>query len=315
MVKARPPHKSTHGGRKSGFRVRKPRPWYQRYPWLPWTLGLIVLALAVLALRSDGADDPASDTSASDPVVGADLHSLAVDPQNPETLYIGSHQGVSLSRDGGETWEVIEGLNGADAMGWAFTTDSVFVGGHPGLMVSSDDARTFELRNDGLPSTDVHALGGGEGTLYAGLAGAGTFASADQGRSWEPRSSEFGGAFMGRIQVDPSDDEHLLAPDMQAGVVESVDGGRTWKALGGVQGAMWVTWNAADTGDIIATGMEGAARTTDGGKTWERLEVPDGASLVEFSPGEPKRLYAAVLKAPEAEVYVTEDGGRTWARS
>ena len=33
-------------------------------------------------------------------------------------------QGVWVSTDGGETWEVIERLNGADAMGWAFTGDA-----------------------------------------------------------------------------------------------------------------------------------------------------------------------------------------------
>ncbi|HYN36097.1 MAG TPA: hypothetical protein VEV82_03890, partial [Actinomycetota bacterium] len=179
---------------------------------MPWVIGLGVVAIVLFALRSGSADAPAPGVSVTNPVVGADLHSLVVDPDDPETLYIGSHQGVSISSDVGKTWEVVESLNGADAMGWAFTDEAILVGGHPGLSVSIDDGVTFEQRNEGLPSTDVHALGAGREVIYAGLAGVGTFASTDGGKTWEERSKEVGGGFMGRIVVDPSDDDHLVAP-------------------------------------------------------------------------------------------------------
>ena len=288
--------------------------------WLSWVVGLLAVTVAVVALRSDGADTPTnaagsgSNVSASYPVVGDDLHSLVVSPDDPETLYIGSHQGVSVSRDGGASWEAVESLNGADAMGWAFTDDALLVGGHPGLRISTDGEKTSEESSEGLPSPDVHALGAGGETIYAGLAGLGTFASTDEGRSWEARSEEFGGAFMGRIQVDPADEEHLLAPDLQVGAVESTDGGRTWETLGGVQQAVWVSWNPEDTEHIIAVTQGSATESVDGGATWEELEIPAGASVVEFSPHDPKTLYAAVLDAPEAKIHVSHDGGKSWTQ-
>ncbi len=299
---------------RSGAHKRKPQPWFREKSTILWVVGLVAMGVALIALRSDGVDAPAPGASVANPVVGGDLHSLVVSPDDPDTLYIGSHQGVSISTDGGATWEVVESLNGADAMGWAFTDGAIFVGGHPGLSVSRDGGKTFEQLNDGLPSTDVHALGAGREVIYAGLAGVGTFASTDGGQSWEARSEEVGGAFMGRIQVDPLDDEHLLAPDMGGGAMESTDGGRTWGALGGVQGAMWVSWDQNDTDHIIATTQGSAAVSTDGGANWEPLEIPTGASIVEFSPNDPEVLFAAVLEAPEASVYVSRDGGDTWAR-
>lgn len=302
-------------GQRRRARKRPPLSWYRRYSWLPWAVGLVVVVAVVIALRSGEGDAPAPGVAGSKPVVGADLHSLAVDPNDPDTLYIGSHQGVSVSTDGGQTWKVIESLNGADAMGWAFTDDAILVGGHPGISVSVDGGKTFEPHNQGLPSTDVHALGAGEDVIYAGLAGVGTFASTDGGRSWEARSEDVGGAFMGRIQVNPADEEHLLAPDMQAGAVESADGGRTWEALGGVEGAMWVTWDSKDTDHMIVSGQGSAAESVDGGESWEAFEIPEGASIVEFSPHNPKFLYAAVLEAPEASVYVSRDVGRSWKRT
>jgi photosystem II stability/assembly factor-like uncharacterized protein len=307
--KKQPPARS-----KSGARKRQLQPWYREHAWVPWAIGLVVLVVAVFALRSGGTDAPAPGLAVPNPVVGDDLHSLVVDPTDPDTLYIGSHRGVSVSTDGGETWEVVESLNGADAMGWAFTDDLILVGGHPGLSVSTDSGKTFEQRNEGLSSTDVHALGAGDEVIYAGLAGVGTFASTDGGQSWEARGEEVGGAFMGRIHVDPSNDEHLLAPDMGGGAMESTDGGRSWTALGGVQGAMWVSWDENDTDHMIVTTQGSSAESIDGGETWEPLKIPQGASIVEFSPHDRELLFAAVLEAPEASVYISRNGGDTWIR-
>ena len=304
------PHKDASRGRTT----KKPAPsWYERSPLLPWIFGIGILAIVMFALRSDGADAPAPGESVARPVVGGDLHSLVVDPNDPETLYIGGHEGVSVSTDGGASWEVVESLQGADAMGWAFTDDATYVGGHPGLMASTDGGETFEARNDGLVSPDVHALGAGRNVVYAGLAGLGTFASNDGGATWEERNDRVGGAFMGRIVVDPADDDHSLAPDMESGIVESTDGGRSWEPLN-VQGVSWVSWDVSDSDRIIVTAQGDAAESTDGGRSWDTLDVPDGVTIVEISPHDPDRLVAAALQAPQAVVYVSTDGGATWAQ-
>ena len=305
------PHQDAARGRTT----KKPAPsWYERSPMLPWIIGIGILAIVMFALRSDGSDAPAPGESVARPVVGGDLHSLVVDPSDPDTLYIGSHEGVSVSTDGGASWEVVESLQGADAMGWAFTDDAVFVGGHPGIMVSTNGGETFEVRNDGLVSTDVHALGAGEDVVYAGLAGLGLFASTDGGATWEERNDRMGGAFMGRIVVDPAADDHILAPDMESGILESTDGGRSWDPLN-VQQVTWVSWDTSDSDRIIVTAQGDAAESTDGGRSWDRFEVPDGVTIVEISPHDPNLLVAAALHAPEAAIFVSRDGGASWESS
>jgi photosystem II stability/assembly factor-like uncharacterized protein len=299
---------------KSGRRPPAHPPWYRRGDVAVYLVVAAVAAIVAVVVLGGNEDRGTPTQPVSNPVVGADLHSFVVDPKDPDTLYIGSHSGVSVSIDGGKTWAAEPTLDGADAMGWAFTQDLILVGGHPGLSVSTDGGATFDQRNEGLPTTDVHALGAGKDVIYAGLAGVGTFASTDGGQSWEARSEQVGGAFMGRIQVDPSDDDHVIAPDMGAGAVESTDGGRTWGSLGGLQMSMWVSWDVRDTDHIVVTGQGSAAESTDGGRSWDPLEIPEGASIVEFSPHDSKVLYAAVLEAPEASVYVSEDAGKTWTR-
>jgi len=299
LRRQRPPR--TRKGRKRG-----------RTSAAGWGAGVVVLIgiAAFLALQRGG-DEKGSLAS---PFVGGDLHSLVVDPADDSRLYVGGHEGVAVSTNGGSTWEQIESLDGADAMGWAFTDDAVLVGGHPGLFVSSDGGRTFVGDNDGLPATDIHALGAGEGVVYAASPAAGVIASTDGGRTWELRTDQAGQGFMGRILVDPQDAQHIVAPDMQFGAVVSTDGGRTWRGLGGVQGAMWVSWDLDRTDHLVVSGMGQAAETTDGGRSWRPVSVPEGASVIELSPSQPEVLFAGVLDGTDAVVWVSRDGGATWER-
>ncbi|MGH2811929.1 MAG: WD40/YVTN/BNR-like repeat-containing protein, partial [Actinomycetota bacterium] len=235
-TKKRPERPKRRPATRGGRPPRRRLPWYRRHEGRTFLIvaGIVVAGAIGLVATRQGRPDQ---SSPSVPVVGPDLHSLVVDPAAPVRLWIGSHQGASVSTDGGRTWRVEPSLDGADAMGWAFVGDTILVGGHPGISVSTDGGQSFEQRNEGLPATDVHALGAGESVIYAASPAAGVFASTDGGSTWEMRTAEVGQAFMGRILVDPADEDHLLAPDMQAGAAESTDGGRSWTALGGVQGA------------------------------------------------------------------------------
>jgi hypothetical protein len=72
---------------------------------------------------------------------------------------------------------------------------------------------------------------------------------------------------MGTILVDATNTDRLIAPDMAGALAVSNDGGRSWRPLGGPAGAMAVAWNPHDQDEIIAVGMQAAARSTDGGST------------------------------------------------
>jgi photosystem II stability/assembly factor-like uncharacterized protein len=271
-------------------------------------VGLGVVAAILLTRTDTGPSSPGR------PFVGGDLHSLVMAPGATSRLYVGGHEGVAVSADGGQTWRQVQSLGGADAMGWAFTAQRVLVGGHPGLFVSDDGGRTFRMDNDGLPATDIHALGTGAGVIYAASPQLGVFASTDGGSSWEVRTDQAGQGFMGTILVDPGDPEHLVAPDMQAGAVESSDGGRSWRVLGGVPGAMWVSWDPAKMDWIVVSGMGQAAASQDGGRTWAPLMVPEGSSVVEIDARDTDTLFAGVLDGTEAVVWVSRNGGSTWSR-
>ncbi len=270
------------------------------------------LLLFVAARSYDEPPDQVDGVAAG--VTGPDFHSLVADPTTPGVLYVGGHQAVSTSTNGGRTWTRIAALDGADAMGWGFRDGAVFVSGHPGLNRSDDAAASFSRVNDGLPGTDVHAFGAGREVLYGASVDGGLFASTDGGASWDVRATEGTQPFFGRIVVDPDDDDHLYAPDAQLGVAESTDGGRTWATLdSGLPAATWLSRTGDSLDVLIASGPAGAARSTDAGRTWTRFNLPAGASLVEIAPEDPEVLYAGVHDGAAVRVQVSRDGGATWS--
>jgi photosystem II stability/assembly factor-like uncharacterized protein len=273
-------------------------------------IGAAVIAVGAMVLWMNRSDAP---TSGSAPFVGGDLHSFVAVPGADPVLFAGGHEAVSVSTDDGRTWSAVESLQDADAMGWAFLDGSIWVGGHPGLEISTDGGQSFQPRNDGLPATDIHALGGSDSVLYAASPAAGFLASTDEGATWEIRNPGVGQSFMGAILVDPSDPDRVVAPDMSAGAVETTDGGRTWRVLGGVAGAMWISWDPADTERIIVSATGVATLTEDGGATWSSLEVPTDVSIVQIEPDDPNTWYAAAWSQDgTVDVSTSTDGGETW---
>lgn len=266
---------------------------------------LVVVVLVLVITRGDDPDAPAAASSA--PTVGGDLHTVTA---IGDALFVGGHAAVAASHDDGRTWQEIDSLEGADAMGWAVTPDALLVGGHPGLFRSTDDGATFSQVSD-VSFTDVHALGGTDSNVYLASPQAGLLGSTDGGQSWEVRNAEAGQSFMGTILVDPQNPQRLIAPDMSGGLALSTDGGSTWTSMGGPMGAMAADWNPTDTNQIVAVGMDGAARSTDGGATWQDLDVPKGTSAVAYTDNG-KALIAGVLEGEQAVTYRSTDNGVTW---
>lgn len=278
-----------------------------------WIGAAVLFAgVATIAVVSrDGDDEPAATPSAAGGgVTGGDFHSLVVDPTTPGRLFVGGHQAVSTSTDGGRTWSRVNSLTDADAMGWAFTGDAVYVTGHPGISRSTDGAATFRRANDGLPDTDVHAFGAAGSTLYAAGPALGVTASTDGGRTWAARTQSAGQSFFGRILIGPDDDQLLVAADARKGASASSDGGRTWRSLGRPTGAVWVS----RSGDTLYVSGQSAAKSSDGGATWTDLQLPEGASLVEADPTDPQLLYTGVHDGDAVTVWVSRDGGERWTR-
>ena len=293
-----------------------------RAPVLLLVLAVFVLAVAagtyVLLTASSGPGERPSG-SGERPYVGGDLHSLAVDPTDPEKVMVGGHEGGAISEDGGKTWREASGLEGADPMGWVIDPtepQKMYAGGHPGFYRSEDGGESWSKHNSGLPGTDVHGLGidlQNPETLYAFIVRHGLYRSPDAGQNWELVNARVG--TMGPILVDPRDSETLYFAGEDT-LLRSTDGGENWERLGEIPGGMAmsisqdpqipITFYAAAGGRVL--------KSTDSGEGWQIVGegLPEGVSVVSVSQSDPRIVYAGALTDSGVLLFRSEDAGESW---
>jgi photosystem II stability/assembly factor-like uncharacterized protein len=293
-----------------------------RAPVLLLVLAVFVLAVAVgayvLLTASSGPGERPSG-SAEKPYVGGDLHSLAVDPTDPEKVMVGGHEGGAISEDGGKSWREAAGLEGADPMGWVIDPtepQKMYAGGHPGFYSSEDGGESWSKDNSGLPATDVHGLGinaQNPETLYASIVREGLYRSPDAGESWELVNARVG--TMGSILVDPRDSDTLYLAGEDA-LLRSTNGGENWERLGEIpDGMAMATSQDRQNPDTFYAAAGGRVfKSTDGGEGWQIVGegLPEGVSVVQVAQGDPWIVYAGVLSETGVVLFRSEDGGESW---
>ena len=213
--------------------------------------------------------------------IGGRLTDLAIDPDDPDTVYVAAATGgVWKSTDGGVTLETAWDDDNAQAVG--------------AIAIGPDDAvwaGTGELNPGG-------------GSITFG--GSGVFRSDDDGRTWKRRGLEDSGT-TGRIVVHPTDPDtiyvaaggSLFNPGGERGIYRSTNGGASWRRVlapetpftGGADlvmdpsdpdrlyAAMWDHRREPDVRTYGGVGS-GLFRTDDGGDTWKRLQ-----NVLTFTPG------------------------------
>ncbi len=223
-----------------------------------------------------------------------------------------AHWGPKLSRskDGGQTWENLSQL--------AYPPGARFIEQHLPSPENEWGANTpLAYKDAALLKVWVLAFGGPDqpGTIHAGTLPGGLFTSTDGGDSWElnlplwNHESRGGDLFAGpathrnhwggtpaamaygefvpgihSVVVDPRDSAHMYVAISCAGILETVDGGQTW-------------------------------RSCNKGMTNDYLPDPDAEwghdpHFITLCPGQPDRLW----QQNHTGVFTTEDGARQWKR-
>ncbi|WP_127999978.1 WD40/YVTN/BNR-like repeat-containing protein [Piscinibacter defluvii] len=252
-----------------------------------------------------------------------ELQSLAVDPRDAATVYVGSCCGVFGSNDGGETWTP----RNDGQLDWRPTVQALavdpnapatlYAGTLWGTVFKTTDARTWVWSGSGLVGSHVYAIAVDPqhpGTVYASLydgfegppdtrVGHGVFKSTDGGANWLPASQGLGNLLVRTLAVDPLDGTTVYAGTHGAGVFKSVDGGASWVAAGAGAGsvvaALAIEPNVPGT-LYAATYDAGVFRSTDAGRSWTALnrglDVPTtSAQSLSLDPTRPGHLFLATF--------------------
>ena len=158
--------------------------------------------------------------------------------------------------------------------------------------------------------------------LYAGTATGQIYVSSEGGRSWNRIATLNAPSnwVVDNLAVDPSTPEVVYAGMWSlgsggGGVFKSVDSGRTWAMLEGIQGqsirALAVAPSRPQT--LVVGTLEGVFRSDDAGANWRRISPQGHAEIhsvesVAIDPTNPDIIYAGTWHL----AWKTTDGGAKW---
>lgn len=223
---------------------------------------------------------------------------LAVDPYQPESLYVGTEgQGVYKFDVGQEGigYELVGGVSlhnanvtklvvGPDSEVYALTPEGLYTSRGNDDWQKLDTAPEYPISLAVAP-TDAD-------TIYAGVPSSGAYRSTDGGRTWENIADGLGlvpGAALRvtALTVDEADSWHVAAATAYGigkqiaggGIYESKDGGSSWAKLGDTDRI--INELTFDDGTIHATSDEGLVRYNTPDKPAPAIPFLD--SFTQFS--------------------------------
>ena len=247
-----------------------------------------------------------------------DIITIAIDPEDPTTLFVSSDM-LWKSTDGGESWDISS---------WAvhdiafdpYDSQIVYTAGTPGVRKSLNSGRTWDQAGTGLESEYVNEIAIDPfhpSKVIACTIANGVFLSNDGGQVWNQANKGLVATEISALALDPRSPDTVYAGTFYQGLFKSSDGGSSWQDIGtGLEpgSIMAVVVNPAFPSTIfLATMFNGLYKSTDSGATWRHLDLVDGIiSCGGFiiDPSEPDRLYVCL---GQAGLYRTKDGGLTWS--
>jgi photosystem II stability/assembly factor-like uncharacterized protein len=266
---------------------------------------------------------------------GGSIHTVAVDPQNPDTIYAAAHIGMFKSTDGGANWRRTPGLeqvlvtsilidpqNSSNiyAASWARVLKSTDAGmswnamnfqpvtgslNHPGFFVLAIDPQN--------PATIYagHWNGcQGEGCPTAQVTD-GLFKSTDGGATWKKTFLSSMNVYS--VAVDPQQSNVLYAGTIE-GLYRSADAGETWRKIAGIDVAGWgsvVVPDPQDARTVYIGTADGVFKSTDRGGSWNqiwRFGYINPISSLLIDPHDPGILYVFALDG----YLKSTDAGASW---
>ena len=206
------------------------------------------------------------------------IHAMTQSEEDPSFIFVGTTNGVWVSKDSGDNWEKIQS---------------------PTMPVNVN-SMAVDPRNTS--------------TIYAGTWWR-PYKSTDSGKSWKLiKEGMIDDSDVFAVNIDPRDPEHIIASAC-SGIYESFNGGQQWRKIQGIPAQSRRTRDILQhpsvAGTVYAATTEGFWMTTNGGKNWilttqRNLEI----NSVAVHPDAPNRVF---IGTNNYGVMVSNDGGKNFA--
>ena len=205
------------------------------------------------------------------------IHAMHQAKADPNLIYVGTKDGVWLSKDSGDNFQRVESAN----------------------MPLDINSFVVDPKNTN--------------TLYAGTTWR-PYKSTDSGKNWRLiKTGMIDDSDIFAITINPGNTSHVIASAC-SGIYESLNGGDNWKKIQGIPSTSRrtrdIVQHPAKPGTILAGTTEGFWMSANGGRSWSMttsrsLEV----NKIAVHPDKPDRIFIATNNFG---VLVSNDGGRNF---
>jgi photosystem II stability/assembly factor-like uncharacterized protein len=258
---------------------------------------------------------------------GGDVRSVAVDPRNPDRLYISTLDGqIYTSADGGKTWEFLVNFGIPllildDLLVDIENSNIIYASGHRhkepgGFFKSTDGGKTWK-RSEDLKKEAIHAMT--QSTLDPNIiivgSANGIFISRDRGESFKKIDSPTVPVNINSLAIDPTDTNIIYAGTTWR-PYKTTDGGQTWRLIkkGMIDDSdvFAIEIDQTNPSHVIASACSGIYESFDKGETWKKIQgIPSTSRRtrdIKINPANPQSYYAATTEG----FWMTDTGGKTW---
>lgn len=259
---------------------------------------------------------------------GGDVRAIAIDPKDPERIYISTLDGqIHSSSDGGRTWRMLVNLDKPQLVIDDMFVDSrdsnvIYAAGHRhkapgGFFKSKDGGKTWkeskELRNE-----SIHAMTQSESdpeNLFVGTT-SGVWVSRNSGDDWEKISSGTMPINVNSLAIDPRSRDTIFAGTWWR-AYKSTDAGKSWKLIkdGMIDDSdvFAIDINERNRDHIFASACSGIYESLDGGEKWKKIQgIPSTSRRTRAilqHPSQPGTVYAGTTEG----FWMSVNGGKTWS--
>ncbi len=206
------------------------------------------------------------------------IHAMTQSEKDPNILFVGTKNGIYMSKDGGDDWKRLE-----------------------------SDSMPLDINSMAVDPRNTS-------TIYAGTTWR-PYKSTDSGKSWRLiKTGLIDDSDVFAITINSKDNDHLIASAC-SGIYESMNGGENWSKIQGIPSTSRRTRDIVQhpsiQGTIYAATTQGFWMSSNGGKSWmmttsRTMEV----NAIAVHPDEPNRVF---IGTNNFGILVSNDGGKNFA--
>jgi len=205
------------------------------------------------------------------------IHAMTQSASDPDTLFVGTKNGIFVSKDSGDDWKRVE-----------------------------SETSPVNVNSMAVDPRNIN-------TIYAGTTWR-PYKSTDNGKNWKLiKTGMIDDSDVFAITINSKDNEHLIASAC-SGIYESMNGGEQWKKIQGIPSTSRRTRDLVQhpsiPGTIYAATTQGFWMSVNGGRSWS-MTTPRTVEVnsIAVHPDEPNRVF---IGTNNFGVLVSTDGGRNF---